>query len=136
MGGPGSGGHNRKGIMHHVAAGSWRKDRHGPRPAPEPQPQIPACLDDFERAIWRSLMTVAWPDMGPAPSMLDDAKVVAGFCVIYALAYREEDDDRSDGLFTLCSGSAPCRLTQPHSQEFHNLAREAWDALEAAPAAP
>jgi len=32
MGGRGSGGHNRKSIYQHIIEGTYRKDRHGPRP--------------------------------------------------------------------------------------------------------
>ena len=75
-------------------------------------------------------MTVAWPDMGPAPEFLDDPAVVAGFCVLYAMGYRAEDEDRGQGLWRIALDSAPCKLTEPRSREFHELAREAWDALE------
>ena len=34
MGGNGSGGHNKKSILQHIKDGTYRKDRHGPRPQP------------------------------------------------------------------------------------------------------
>ena len=34
MGGNGSGGHNKKSIWQHIKDGTYRKDRHGPRPQP------------------------------------------------------------------------------------------------------
>lgn len=57
-----SGGHNRKSIAAHLAAGTHRSDRHGPRPpadAPpatfDPNPTPPRSLGARGRAVWRHI---------------------------------------------------------------------------------
>lgn len=55
MGGPGSGGHNKRPASDHVLRGTWRKDRHGDvvplrRPAYEPGAP-PESLSEAARAL-------------------------------------------------------------------------------------
>lgn len=61
MGGPGSGGHNRKSAESHLIAGTYRPDRgHGKVAGtigpPEPVPAMPRGLSRPARATWRRLM--------------------------------------------------------------------------------
>ena len=61
MGGPGSGGHNKKSRREHILHGTFRPDRHGrpdgsDRPQPSPQgrcPSPPRWLDEHARKFWK-----------------------------------------------------------------------------------
>jgi phage terminase small subunit len=61
MGGPGSGGHNKKDKGLKLLQGTYRKDRDTPAPEfdPAPAPKPPAGLSKEARELWRTI-TDGW----------------------------------------------------------------------------
>src|SRR5687767_7544103 len=63
-----SGGHNRRSIAEHIAAGTYRKDRHGPKPArvaafpATAAPEVPGVALEGLREPGHAFVTRCWAE--------------------------------------------------------------------------
>jgi len=82
MGGPGSGGHNRRSTEEHLARATYRADRHGAKvvslpPSPAAPPSPPSGLRKASRDLWTRYVT-AYDGWGPYEFMLLEQALRAG----------------------------------------------------------
>ena len=101
MGGPGSGGSNRIPTAMHILKGSYRKDRHGPRPpgftvppsvfARCKVPEPPKSLDDETAAVYEVMRGVLNQRVSRWPKREEVAMFTLCWCAMQdAYAYEGE----------------------------------------------
>jgi len=128
MGGKGSG-RKRKSIEHHLAAGTYRKDRHGPLPSQLTgsrfAPPAPDGLDAYECVAYAA-MNKTLANRGNQP----DAAALTCFAVLYCRRCNEDADGDLSGHLAEGEG-ALLRLSRGTFEKFVHHLRPEWDEVTA-----